>query len=53
MLKELNIEPERVKLDWFSTGESAKLTKSIDDFIKKLEKLGPIKKMEESKKIGG
>ena len=53
MLKELNIEPERVKLDWFSTGESAKLSKAIDDFIDKLEKLGPIKKMEVSKKIGG
>ena len=53
ILKELNIEPERIKLDWFSTGESAKLTKAIDDFVKNLEKLGPIQKMEVSKKIGG
>ena len=52
VLKQLNIEPERIKLEWFSTGESAKLSKSIDDYIKELEKLGPIK-MEINKKIGG
>ena len=52
-LKQLNIEPERVKLDWFSTGESAKLDLAIKDFIKKLEKLGPIKKMEKSNIVGG
>lgn len=44
ILRELNIEPERVKLEWFSTGESAKLKNSIDDFVKELEKMGPIKK---------
>jgi coenzyme F420-reducing hydrogenase delta subunit/NAD-dependent dihydropyrimidine dehydrogenase PreA subunit len=43
MLKELNIEPERVKLEWFSTGESAKLKKMINQFVDELEKLGPIK----------
>jgi coenzyme F420-reducing hydrogenase delta subunit/formate hydrogenlyase subunit 6/NADH:ubiquinone oxidoreductase subunit I len=53
MLKELNIEPERIKLEWFSTGESAKLSKAIDGFVKDLEKLGPIKKMEVSKIVGG
>jgi len=52
VLRELNIEPERVKIEWFSTGESAKLTKAIDDFVNKLEKLGPIN-MEVSKMIGG
>jgi coenzyme F420-reducing hydrogenase delta subunit/formate hydrogenlyase subunit 6/NADH:ubiquinone oxidoreductase subunit I len=52
VLKELNIEPERINLEWFSTGESGKLSKSIDDYIKKLEKLGPIK-LEINKKIGG
>jgi coenzyme F420-reducing hydrogenase delta subunit/heterodisulfide reductase subunit C len=52
LLKELNIESERIKLEWFSTGESAKLSKAIDVFIKDLEKLGPIKKMKEIKIIG-
>jgi coenzyme F420-reducing hydrogenase delta subunit/NAD-dependent dihydropyrimidine dehydrogenase PreA subunit len=42
MLKELNIEPKRVKLEWFSTGESAKLEQEINSFVKELEKMGPI-----------
>jgi len=49
VLKELNIEPERIRLEWFSTGESAKLSRAIDDFLQDLEKMGPIKKMEEKK----
>jgi coenzyme F420-reducing hydrogenase delta subunit/formate hydrogenlyase subunit 6/NADH:ubiquinone oxidoreductase subunit I len=53
VLKELNIQPERIKLEWFSTGESAKLSKSIDSYVKELEKLGPIKIMKEIKSIGG
>jgi len=51
-LKQLNIEPERIKLEWFSTGESAKLEHAISDFVNALEKLGPIK-IEKSKIIGG
>ena len=43
MLNELNIEPERVKLEWFSTGESSKLLNMINQFVEELEKLGPIK----------
>ena len=50
ILKELNIEPERIKIEWFSTGESEKLSKAIDGFVNNLEKLGPIKKMEEVKR---
>ncbi len=53
VLKELNIEPKRIRLEWFSTGESAKLERTIDDFVKELEKMGPIKKMNVSKVIGG
>ena len=53
MLKELNIDPKRVKLEWFSTGESAKLTKAIDDYLKDLEKMGPINKIEKTIIVGG
>jgi coenzyme F420-reducing hydrogenase delta subunit/formate hydrogenlyase subunit 6/NADH:ubiquinone oxidoreductase subunit I len=53
VLKELNIDPKRIKLDWFSTGESAKLQNAINGFVKELEKMGPINKMKVSKKIGG
>jgi coenzyme F420-reducing hydrogenase delta subunit/NAD-dependent dihydropyrimidine dehydrogenase PreA subunit len=51
VLKELNIDPKRLKLEWFSTGESAKLQNAINGFIKDLEKLGPINKEETSKKL--
>jgi len=46
LLKDLNIEPERVRLDWFSTSEVGKLEAEIDTFIKYLKKLGPINKIE-------
>jgi coenzyme F420-reducing hydrogenase delta subunit/NAD-dependent dihydropyrimidine dehydrogenase PreA subunit len=52
VLKELNINPKRIRLEWFSTGESAKLKSAIDEYVKELEKIGPIKKIEKSK-IGG
>jgi coenzyme F420-reducing hydrogenase delta subunit/formate hydrogenlyase subunit 6/NADH:ubiquinone oxidoreductase subunit I len=42
LLNELNIDPKRVKLEWFSTGESEKLKQSIDNFTKELDKMGPI-----------
>jgi coenzyme F420-reducing hydrogenase delta subunit/heterodisulfide reductase subunit C len=51
LLKELNIEPKRLKLGWFSTRESAKLIKEIDNFLTEIEKLGPIKKLEQKKII--
>ncbi len=53
VLKELNIDPKRIRLEWFSTGESAKLERTIDDFVKELEKMGPIKKINVSNVIGG
>ena len=53
VLKELNIDPKRIRLEWFSTGESVKLSKAIDEYIKELEKMGPIKKKIEKSKIGG
>jgi len=49
VLKELNINPNRIRLERFSTGESAKLSRAIDNFLKDLEKIGPINKMEEKK----
>jgi len=42
-LKQMNIKPERLRMAWFSKGQSAKLKKAIDDFLKEIEKLGPIK----------
>jgi coenzyme F420-reducing hydrogenase delta subunit/formate hydrogenlyase subunit 6/NADH:ubiquinone oxidoreductase subunit I len=42
LLKEMDIEPERLQLNWFSTGESVKLEQTISEFLKDLELLGPI-----------
>jgi len=44
LLKQLNIEPERVRLEWFSTGESMKLNQTAINFADELARLGPIKK---------
>lgn len=42
LLKQLNIKPERLRMGWFSRGETQKLKDAINKFIKDLEKLGPI-----------
>ncbi|MDI6916630.1 MAG: hydrogenase iron-sulfur subunit [Thermoplasmatales archaeon] len=44
LLKQLNIDPERVRLEWFSSSESMKLKQAITDFADEIGKLGPIKK---------
>ncbi|MCK4593680.1 hydrogenase iron-sulfur subunit, partial [bacterium] len=40
-LEQFNIEPERLALEWVSTGESAKLKKLMDDFTERMARLGP------------
>ena len=40
LLKQINIEPERLRMGWFSRGESFKLKNAIADFTYNLEKLG-------------
>jgi len=43
MLSELNIEPERVRIEWIDTGEVAKLQNAVNGFYDAMEKLGPIR----------
>jgi coenzyme F420-reducing hydrogenase delta subunit/ferredoxin len=43
ILKQINIEPKRLRMVWFPRGESKKIKNAINDFIKYLDKLGPIK----------
>jgi len=43
VLNQINIEPERLRMGWFSRGQSKKLKQAIDDFVNDLEKMGPIK----------
>ena len=42
-LKQMDIEPERLRMVWFSKGQSKKLKSAIDNFLKDINKLGPIK----------
>jgi len=48
LLKQININPKRLRMAWFSKGESIKLYAAINDFSNDLEKLGLFK---ESSKI--
>jgi F420-non-reducing hydrogenase iron-sulfur subunit len=41
VLGQLGVEPERLALEWVSTGESAKLTKLVGDFTARVAQLGP------------
>ncbi|OGD74738.1 MAG: hypothetical protein A2Y64_08870 [Candidatus Coatesbacteria bacterium RBG_13_66_14] len=38
----LGVEPERLALEWVSTGESAKLAKLVGDFTARVAQLGPL-----------
>ncbi|MCK4226576.1 hydrogenase iron-sulfur subunit [candidate division WOR-3 bacterium] len=43
VLKELGIEPERLRLEWVSANEGRRYIEVIDDFIEEIRTLGPIK----------
>ena len=41
-LSQFGIEPERLKLEWFSTAEAPKLQPAVNGFVDKVTKLGPL-----------
>ena len=41
-LSQFGIEPERLKLEWFSTAEAPKLQSAVNGFVNKVTKLGPL-----------
>ena len=41
MLDSLGLEPDRLKLGWYSAHESQDMTNMINEFIDKLKELGP------------
>lgn len=43
LLKQFNIEPKRIRMGWFSRGESARLKQAITGFVDDIERLGPIR----------
>jgi len=42
MLPQLGIEPERLRLEWISASEGVKFRDTVNEFIDKVIKLGPI-----------
>jgi len=41
MLKQLGLEPERVRIDWVSASEGERFTRIVKEFVEELKKLGP------------
>lgn len=41
MLKQLGIEPERVRVEWVSASEGERFARVVSDFVEELRKLGP------------
>ncbi len=41
LLKQVGIEPERVRIEWISATEAKKLVKVADEFVEEIKKLGP------------
>lgn len=48
LLKQLGINPKRLRLEWISSSESGKFVKIVEDFTKDLKKMGqnPLKSLE-------
>ena len=44
MLNQFGIEDERLRLDWVSASESEKFVETINDMVKTIKALGPLKK---------
>ena len=42
LLKELGIEPRRVRLEWISANEGGKFQKVVNEFIDEITALGPL-----------
>ncbi|MGD8979550.1 MAG: hydrogenase iron-sulfur subunit [candidate division WOR-3 bacterium] len=42
LLRELGIEPERVRLEWISANEGGKFQKVVNEFVDEMTALGPL-----------
>jgi coenzyme F420-reducing hydrogenase delta subunit len=42
LLRELGIEPERVRLEWISANEGGKIQKVVNEFVDEMTALGPL-----------
>ena len=46
LMEHIGLYPERLRIEFMSSGEGILLTEVIDDFVKKVEELGPLGKSE-------
>ncbi|OYT40488.1 MAG: methyl-viologen-reducing hydrogenase subunit delta [Desulfurococcales archaeon ex4484_58] len=42
LLKQVGIEPERLRIEWISATEAKKLVQVTNEFVKEIKKLGPL-----------
>ena len=42
MLKQLGIEPERLKMEWIEASEAPKFQSTLNEFIEEITRLGPL-----------
>lgn len=42
LLKEMGLNPERIRLEWVSASEGIRFAEVVTDFVKKLKQLGPL-----------
>ncbi|MET1160443.1 MAG: hydrogenase iron-sulfur subunit [Thermoprotei archaeon] len=44
LMKQIGIEPERLRIEWISATESKKLARVVNEFVEEIRKLGPLHK---------
>jgi len=42
LLSQVGVEPERIRIEWISATEAAKLARVVDEFVDTIRKLGPL-----------
>lgn len=53
LLQYIGLDPERFQMSWVSASEGAKFGKVVADFVERVSKLGPRKKLELSRALEG
>ncbi len=43
LLSDFGIEPDRLRLEWISASEGAKFAQVVNEFIERVDELGPLK----------
>lgn len=42
LLKQIGVEPERLRIEWISASEAKKLVHVVNDFVEEVRRLGPL-----------